>query len=181
MDPATLTLSDNPNIKGISFVDSTKVSSPDKVLYHDRWYAMEGDDFYRQMNDSQMPIKVSGSFGDAKKVYHSEADGWRFNWKDGASSADSGDIQRIIDIIRYNENFYFEDINNRSGTTAIGGFGGDIKSIVEFQLVGDALIKKQFGASSGAAAIVPFIGTVSNIQSELNKKEIGDLLHLVSP
>lgn len=110
IDISSFTYSNNPKIKWQSFIDSTKIASTDKIIYNNRWYIIQSEDYYKSMNENQTPIKVAWSFWDTKTIYHNEVDWWKFVWKDWFNSKDSWEIQRIIDTVRYNDNFYFKDL-----------------------------------------------------------------------
>ncbi|MBW7954295.1 hypothetical protein H3C61_00580 [Candidatus Gracilibacteria bacterium] len=96
--------------KGLAFIDSTKIYEEGKVLFNGHWYFLQSDEYYEEMNKNKTPIKVAGSFGNDKKVYNTEEKGFVFSYPDGGSSVKSGNIQKQIDLIRYNDNFYFQDV-----------------------------------------------------------------------
>ncbi|MDD3794203.1 MAG: hypothetical protein PHI37_05290 [Candidatus Gracilibacteria bacterium] len=101
---------DNSYGKGLNFIDSTKIKEDGKVLFNGHWYFLQSDEYYEGMNKNKTSIKVAGSFGNDKKVYNTEEKGFVFVQNDGFSSSKSGNIQKRIDLIRYNENFYFQDL-----------------------------------------------------------------------
>lgn len=101
---------ENSYWKWLIFVDSTKIYEEWKVLFNWHWYFLQSDEYYEEMNKNKTPIKVAGSFWNNKKVYNTEEKGFVFQYKDWAFSSKSWNIQKQIDLIRYNENFYFQDL-----------------------------------------------------------------------
>lgn len=96
--------------KWLAFIDSTKIYEEWKVLFNWHWYFLQSDEYYEEMNKNKTPIKVAGSFWNDKKVYNTEEKGFVFSYPDWWSSVKSWNIQKQIDLIRYNDNFYFQDV-----------------------------------------------------------------------
>lgn len=144
-----LTYIENTYGKGLSFVDSTKVAEEGKQLFNNHWYVLQSDDYYEAMNANKTPIKVAWSFGNAKTVYNTEEEGFTFSYPDWWASIKSWNIQKQIDLIRYNENFYFQDIYLIKGVDISKApvkidfvfWPEGVSSIKEFTTIADSVLK----------------------------------------
>lgn len=101
---------ENSYWKWLTFIDSTKIYEEWKVLFNWHRYFLQSDEYYEEMNKNKTPIKVAGSFWNDKKVYNTEEKGFTLKIPEWYSSTKSWDIQKRIDLIRYNENIYFQDL-----------------------------------------------------------------------
>lgn len=106
---------DNSYWKWLTFIDSTKIKEDWKVLFNWHRYFLQSDEYYEEMNKNKTSIKVAGSFWNDKKVYNTEEKWFVFSYPDWGSSIKSWNIQKQIDLIRYNENFYFQDLSLAKG------------------------------------------------------------------
>lgn len=108
------TYSENSLVKWKYFIDSTKKFETWKNLYNWHWYFMQTDDYYDNMNKNQTPVNVNWSLWTNQKVYHSESIDWIklaiWTKLKTTGTSESGNYQKYIDMVTYNENFYFWDI-----------------------------------------------------------------------
>ncbi|EKD44315.1 MAG: hypothetical protein ACD_71C00179G0010 [uncultured bacterium (gcode 4)] len=169
-----LTYSSNYNIQGQSFTDSTKIQEDGKELYNGRWYNIQSDAYYAAMNQNQTPITVSGSFGNIKPVIHTESDGWTLAFRDGLASKYSWNNQREIDIIRYNENFYFEDLGLDANYPVLGG----IQSFQELKLIGQQLFENDGTNGTNITNIKTFIRVLFVVSPYFEKVDLYTALDL---
>lgn len=102
----------------------TGLSVDKRDLSNGHWYVMQSPEYYAEFDKNPLkPIQLEWSFGTGRTLYHPLEDGWAYGQCNTiyactylfptdakVMGSKRSDIQRTIDIIRYNDNFYFTDI-----------------------------------------------------------------------
>jgi len=180
---SNLTYIENTYGKGLSFVDSTKVAEEWKQLFNNHWYVLQSDDYYESMNANKTPIKVAGSFWTSKTVYNTEEEWFVFVQNDGFSSSKSWNIQKRIDLIRYNENFYFQDLfliqgwSLEEAPVKLEDVFSWVSSYKEFLTISNSILK-QNNLYKDNLTVKEYLNLIANIYNNVKVNQFLSTLNL---